>query len=215
MTFDRRFVMSHAVIATTALIATSVTVAAQGGIRGIVKDNEGVGIAGATVTAESLESPATRTTTTNRVGRFAFIGFSRGDWLFVVTAEGFEPDQAASNVRRSGRPGVVEFSLEPDVFNPPAPAVGVLAGLKTGDLLTILEEAEALFDAEDYDDAIDAYRAILELAPALTSVNLQIGHAYREKRDQDRALAAYQQALSADPDNREILMAIDTVRGDQ
>jgi len=215
MTFDRRFVMSHAVIATTALIATSVTVAAQGGIRGIVKDNEGVGIAGATVTAESLESPATRTTTTNRVGRFAFIGLSRGDWLFVVTAEGFEPDQAASNVRRSGRPGVVEFSLEPDVFNPPAPAVGVLAGLKTGDLLTILEEAEALFDAEDYDDAIDAYRAILELAPALTSINLQIGHAYREKRDQDRALAAYQQALSADPDNREILMAIDTVRGDQ
>ncbi|MEE2637752.1 MAG: carboxypeptidase-like regulatory domain-containing protein, partial [Acidobacteriota bacterium] len=98
MTLDRRFVTSHTVMAVAVLIATSVTAAAQGGIRGLVRDNDGVGIGGATVTAESLESPATRTTTTNGVGRFAFIGLSRGDWLFVVTAEGFEPDQAASNV---------------------------------------------------------------------------------------------------------------------
>ena len=59
--------------------------------------------------------------------------------------------------------------------------------------------------------AIDAYRSILERAPALTSVNLQIGHAFREKLEPDQALAAYQTALAADPGNAEVLAAIDDV----
>ena len=76
----------------------------------------------------------------------------------------------------------------------------MLAGLKSADLLSRLRGAERLLDGGDYDGAIEAYRDILNLAPALTSVNLPIGHALRAKRQPEQALAAYRGALSADSD---------------
>ena len=101
--------------------------------------------------------------------------------------------------------------MERDRFNPPAPTGGVLAGLKTAELVESLEMAEGLFDRGEYDAAIDAYRSILERAPALTSVSLQIGHAFREKQEPDQALAAYRMVLDADPSNVAARAAIDAV----
>ena len=191
------------------------TAAAQGGVRGVVRDTGGEGIPGARIIAESLETSQTRTTTTNDSGRFAFIGIARGDWLFVIHADGFREEQGYSVVRRSGEPARVEFTLEPDPFNPVAPEVGVLAGVKSVDVLARLRGAERLFDGGDYDGAIEAYGDLLELAPALTSVNLSLGHAWRAKREPERALAAYRSALAADPANREVLAAIDALGGGQ
>ena len=191
------------------------TAAAQGGVRGIVRDMDGSGIPGARVIAESLETSQTRTTTTNDSGRFAFIGLAGGDWLFVVQADGFREEQGYSAVRRSGEPAQVQFSLEFDPFNPIAPDVGVLAGVKSVDILARLRGAERLFDGGDYDGAIEAYSDILEVAPALTSVNLSIGHAWRAKREPERALSAYRSALAADPANPEVLAAISALDGGQ
>ena len=54
-----------------------------------------------------------------------------------------------------------------------------------------LDTADGLFDGGDYDSAIAAYEAVLNQVPLLTSLHLQIGHAYRAKRDYERALLAY------------------------
>ena len=75
------------------------------------------------------------------------------------------------------------------MFNPAAPSTGVLAGLKASELVESLEEADGLFDRAEYDAAIDAYQSILDRAPALTSLSLQIGHAFREKQEPEQALA--------------------------
>ncbi len=215
MTFDRRLYSLRSVFAVLLLGGMASTAAAQGGVRGVIRDAGGEGIPGARIIAESLETSQTRTTTTNNSGRFAFIGLAGGDWLFVVQADGFREQQGYSAVRRSGEPARVEFSLEPDPFNPVAPGVGVLAGVKSVDILARLRGAERLFDGGDYDGAIEAYQALLELAPAMTSVNLSIGHAWRAKREPEQALAAYRNALAADPANREALAAIDALDGGQ
>ena len=185
--------------------------AAQGRVRGLVRDDGGNGIAGATITADYLLSTGNRTATTDDAGRFSFIGLNRGQWLFVVRADGFEPAQGSVNVRRAGPPTAVQFTLEGDRFNPPAPAAGVLAGLTTRELVDSLEAANELFDDGEYDAAIDAYRSILERTPSLTSLSLQIGHAFREKLEPDQALAAYRTVLDADPSNVEAQAAIDAV----
>ena len=215
MTVYRRLYAMRSVFAVLLLGGMASTAAAQGGVRGVIRDSGGEGIPGARIIAESLETSQTRTTMTNNSGRFAFIGLAGGDWLFVVQADGFRERQGYSAVRRSGEPARVEFTLEPDPFNPVAPAVGVLAGVKSVDILARLRGAERLFDGGDYDGAIDAYQDLLELAPALTSVNLSIGHAWRAKREPERALAAYRSALAADPANREALAAIDALDGGQ
>ncbi len=184
---------------------------AQGRVRGVVRDDDGNGISAATVTAENLTSTTSRTVTTDDSGRFAFIGLSRGEWLFVIRADGFEPVQGSARVSGGDSPAQVQFTMEADRFNPPAPATGVLAGLTARELVESLEQAEELFDRREYDAAIDAYRSILERTPALTTLSLQIGHAFREKQEPDQALAAYRTVLDADPSNVEARAAIDAV----
>ena len=215
MTVDRRLFSLWLVLAVLLMGGVASTAAAQGGVRGVIRGDDGQGIPGARIIAESLETSQTRTTTTNNSGRFAFIGLAGGDWLFVAQADGFREEQAFSAVRRSGEPARVEFALDPDPFNPVAPEVGVLAGVKSADVLARLRGAERLLDGGDYDGAIEAYQDLLEMAPALTSVNLSLGHAWRAKRDPERALAAYRSALAADPANREVLAAIDALDGGQ
>ena len=55
--------------------------------------------------------------------------------------------------------------------------------------------------AQKWDEAIAAYRAIMAKAPALSVINLQIAAAYRNKKDYDNAIAAYNDLLKADPNN--------------
>ncbi len=184
---------------------------AQGRVRGVVRDDDGNGISGATVTAENLTSTTRRTVTTDDSGRFAFIGLNQGEWLFIIRADGFELVQGSARVSGGDSPIRVQFTMEADRFNPPAPATGVLAGLTARELVESLEQAEELFDSGEYDAAIDAYRSILDRSPALTTLSLQIGHASREKQEPDQALAAYRMVLDADPSNVEARAAIDAV----
>jgi hypothetical protein len=190
-----------------ALCVTS-QAAAQGRIRGMVVDRDGESIAGAVVVAEELATNGTSTATTSGSGRFSFLGLNRGEWMFVVRADGFEPTQGMAVVLASGPGTAVQFTMDRDLFNPAAPAVGVLAGLKATALLDELAEADGLFDAGDYDAAIEAYEAVLTSAPALTSVNLQIGHAHQALQQPDQAIAFYRAALAAEPANLEAAAAL-------
>ena len=59
-----------------------------------------------------------------------------------------------------------------------------------------------------YDDAIATYRAIMTKAPALSVINLQIAAAYRNKKEYDNAIAAYNDLLKADPSNDKAIVGI-------
>ena len=190
------------------VVAVTSHAAAQGRIRGLVSDRDGTPIAEAVVTAEELAADGSMTAVSDESGRFSFIGLNRGEWLFVVRSEGFKEVQAMANVRASGPGAVMRFTMDRDVFNPPAPLVGMLAGLRGRDVLEDLARADDLFDAGDYDEAIEAYSAILETVPTLSSLNLQIGHAHQAQQRPDEALAAYRAALEADPLNPEAQSAV-------
>ena len=83
---------------------------------------------------------------------------------------------------------------------PQAPA-SALGSVGVKDLQAELRSADQQFDAQQWDQAIASYKAILAKAPALSVVNLQIGAAYRNKKDYDNAIAAYNDLLKADPNS--------------
>ncbi len=62
-----------------------------------------------------------------------------------------------------------------------------------------LAAAETLMDGGRYDEAIAAYEVILGRVPALTSLNLEVGRAYRAKGDFAGAIGAYERVLEKDP----------------
>lgn len=183
-----------------ALIVSALPAAAQTGrIGGTVKDDKGQPVKGATVIAENPQAtPSSFTATTDDRGRWSIIGLRSGSWKITASAPGFSPSGGTVNVKTIGAPNPpIDITLAPGAPG----AGGALAGVDTKELQGELAKAEELLNAQQYDAAIAAYNAILEKTPALTMINLQIGRAYRLKKDYDSALGVYQKLLEAEPNN--------------
>ena len=195
----------------TSLAAAS-AVAQSTVVAGRVRTADGSALVGATVVGESMRNTSrTVDDRTNNAGRFAFIGLLPGLWRFTVEKFGYEPSEGVSYIGRTGRIEM-NFVLNVDPLRPPVPATGVLAGIPAGEIQEDLAVAHQLFDLRSFDDAIEAYEALLERVPRLTSLYLQIGHAYVEQREYERALAAYQAVPAETPAGAEAASAIEDLQ---
>lgn len=185
--------------------------AQTGYVNGIVRDRSGDGIEDALVVAFSAPWQRREETTTNGSGRFSFVGLQAGQWLFLAQRAGYSPVQAFAPVRASGLGPRVVLMMEIDPLSAPTPETGALANVHADDLHALIDAADALFDLGNYDRAIDAYEAVLERVPPLTSIHLQIGHAYREQAETERALEAYRSVPSDTPAGAEATAAIEEI----
>jgi tetratricopeptide (TPR) repeat protein len=196
------------------LAALPAPVAAQiGRVAGVVKEESGQAIKGATITAEHPDSGQTFTATTDDKGRFMMIGLRGGVWRFVAQAPGFSPGVGALSVRVGAQNPPVAFALKKSgVMN-----YGPLGGVSGKDLQNALAEADRLFSQSRWDDAIAAYKTIMERTPTLSAINLQLAEAYRQKKDYPAALSAYEALLKSDPDSERAFIGVAAIhreRGD-
>ena len=130
---------------------------------------------------------------TDDKGRFAIIGLARGEWSFTAEAPGFQAQFAELNIQRTGTPHPpLTFTLHKAVVRPPAGIEGVAAK----DLQQQLAAADALFTQQKFDERSASTGRSCRSAPSLSVVNLQIAAAYRNKKDYDKAIAAYNDLLS-------------------
>ena len=210
----RRLSVVRLVLGGLALLGMAGGAAAQTGrVGGVVKDDSGQPIKGATVLAENPSaSPRSFTATTDDKGRFSIIGLRSGEWLFTAQAPGFTPEAGRLRVTTIGTPNPpLTFNLKKGA----PPATGALGGVAAKDLQAELHAADQLYNAQQWDQAIAAYKAIVAKAPALGVVNLQIASAYRSKAEDvkkkdpkadvapiyDQAMAAYHALLSVEPNS--------------
>jgi len=170
--------------------------AAQGSrVVGVVKDESGQPIKGATLSLENPDAiPRNFTATSDDRGRFSVLGLKAGEWSIVAQAPGFLPDAARVQVRVT-TPVAPAFTLR----RAPSPPPSVLGNVGAKDLQAELKSADEQFDAQQWDQAIATYKGVLSRAPALTVIELQIGAAYRNKKDYDSAVAVYSDLLTSDP----------------
>lgn len=190
-----RSVLTAAILTGWATVAT----AQVARVVGLVKDESGQPIKGATIRADNPEAAlSTLTAATDDKGRFAIIGLARGGWTFTAEAPGYRPQFAELNIQRISSPNPpLAFTLQKAAVRPPAGVEGITAK----DLQQQLAAAEALFSGQKFEDAIEIYRSILSGAPSLAVVNLQIAAAYRHLKEYDKAAAAYHDLLKSEPDN--------------
>jgi tetratricopeptide (TPR) repeat protein len=166
-----------------------------GRISGIVTDETGEPIRGATIRASSQQSSAASlTAVSDEKGQFYFLVQRSGQWDFVVEAPGFAPTGGSSRVRLTSTQPAIRVILE----RREAPELaGSLAGVNPREVSTRLAAADDLLAAGHLDEAIAAYRKIRAETPALTAVSLQLGNAYLQKKDYDRAEAEFQDVLKS------------------
>jgi Flp pilus assembly protein TadD len=198
---------SPSLLALAALFTTILAgdAAAQAGrVGGIVKDEKGEAIKGATITVDNQSIGSSFTATTDEKGRFSIIGLRAGQWRFIAQARGFAAEGGEMAVRSGSPNPPVMFTMRRT-----GPAwTGAMAGIAAKDLQAELTAADSLFNEKRWDEAVAAYRVIMARAPALSVINLQIAAAYRSKRDYDAAIAAYNALLGIDPNNEKAAVGI-------
>ena len=203
-----RLYLLKGVLAALFIVAVAGSVAAQTGrVGGVVKDEAGNSIKGATVTAENpAASPSSFTATTDDKGRFSIIGMKSGGWSFSAAAPSFGPETGKMNVSTIGAPNPpLTFTMKKG--GGPA-ASGVLGGMAAKDLQADLAIGDNFYNASKFDEAIASYRQVMARAPALSVINLQIAAAYRNKKEYDNAIAAYNELLKVDPTNAKAIVGL-------
>ncbi len=192
-----------------AFVASAGAQVGLGRISGVVKDDTGVPIRGALVTAHNPDAaPTTFTTTTDEKGRFAILGLRRGVWTIAAKAPGYEPQEFTGPIQPQRTIPPIEFILRP---TPQPGSRGALAGVDVARLQQRLQEADALVAAEKLDAAVALYEKIVREVPALTSVYGEIGDLYVRLHRPEAALGAYEKQLGADPDDDEAKLAVSRV----
>jgi predicted negative regulator of RcsB-dependent stress response len=171
--------------------------AQTGRVSGVVHEEGGQPLKGATITADSPAFGQTFTATTDDKGRFQMIGLRNGEWRFIAQAPGHSPEGGMLNVRTGAPNPPITFELK----HSGVAYFGALGGVMSKDLQGELAAADALYNQKKWDEAIAAYRAVLSRVPVLSEINLQIGAAYRNKKEYDAAMTAYGELLRVEPSN--------------
>jgi len=200
----QRLIITRAAFVGFLVAALASPAVAQGRVGGVVRDDGGQPLKGATVTADNPNVGQSFTATTDDRGRFTMLGLRSGVWNFIAQAPGYAPEGGQMTVRSGSPNQPITFSLRrtgPGTF-------GALSGITGRELQADLAAADALFNQQKWDEAIDAYRRIISRAPPLSAINLQIAAAHRNKKDYDAAIAAYNELLKADATNEKARLGI-------
>ncbi len=176
-----------------------------GRILGIVLDENGRPLRGASIVAKTLDAVSTSVTVeSDKNGRFAFFSVRDGTWTVAAQKPGYSSVSSVLQVRQGlGVGPPVRLTLR----NVPA-TISTLGAATAEDLQSALASANELYARQRWDEAIAAYQSILALAPALSTINLQIAAAYRNKGDYDAAIASYGDMLKTDPNNSKAKVGI-------
>jgi tetratricopeptide (TPR) repeat protein len=195
----------HVVVAAalTALFATTAS-AQVGRVSGLVKDDSGSAIKGATVTAENPNiGPTTYTATTDDRGRFTIIGLRAGQWrkngplptapLGNVTARDLQAQLTAAEALYTQQKWDEAIAAYKAIVAK-TPALSVVN----------LQIASAYRNKKDYDNAVAAYEAVLAADPASDKARVGIAAINVERGDSAKAEATLLQAVEKEAAGRDV-----------
>lgn len=200
-------------------LAGSAAAQGQGRVSGQVVDENGNPLAGVRITARNpAANPPEFVTETERDGRWAILGLVSGQWMFLAectgacgdtngSARGYSPSQGPSRITQTRNPPV-DFELL-RIRHPLAQMLGddAVAGIDLDAIDAQTTAADNAFNSGNYQDSIGGYEAVLAQLPALTNLHFNIGNAYSQMQDHDAAVAAFDRALAADPQNEDVQIA--------
>jgi tetratricopeptide (TPR) repeat protein len=182
-------------------LALAVPALAQstGMIKGVVKDPQGQPVDGAKVSIDMTEGVSRHfETKTNKKGEFIQIGLQGGPYKVVA-----EKDKLASNtaeVRVSiSRPAEANLVLGAGT----SATATKEAAAKNAELKKVFEEGVAASRAGNHDEAIAKFTASAALNATCYDCYYNIAFSESQKKDYDKAEAAYKKAIEIKPDYAE------------
>ena len=177
----------------------------RGRLAGEVKTEDGTPLPGASVKLFRPKFEDGTTLTTDKKGRWAYLGLTGGPWNIDISAEGYVPRQLSVSVSEARRTPPIKVTLE--VYVPPGPPPEVKEAIEKGD---------AAYEAGRYSEAREHYEKLLVLTPELgKDLHMQLARCYKQEGNYEKELEQLQAVVDLDPDNMEVrtLMALEAFEG--
>jgi Flp pilus assembly protein TadD len=190
-----RIVVVTAVASVAALAAQPVY--AQGGMaRGIVRDDGGQPVEGATVVIEPVGSSGRRyEIKTNRSGEYFQIGLTSGGYTVSATKDTVKAQPLSITVRM-GQTATADFVLPLNATAAAAAAKGRSAELKR-----LFDEGVAATTAGRHDEAIAKFNEGLAISPDCFDCYNRIAYVHIQRKQYAEAETAYKKSVEVRPDN--------------
>lgn len=169
----------------------------QGKVIGYVYDEAGSPLEGVKVKLFSLRGQSGFETETDAKGRWKAFYIRGGKWNIDFEKAGYEPHKISAELK--------EFDKNPDIEIKLKKIEGLVI---TNELKSELREGNSLFDEKKYEEAIEAYKKILEVFPDAYIVNQNVGNCYFQMEKYGLAEEYYKKVLEKDPQNQEIVVLI-------
>ena len=184
--------MSHGPIAFLVILSLALALPTQddlgrGRISGDVVDENGAKVMGALVVVESPRSSTRLETKTDKKGHFAVGGLGTGNWRVTVSKEGHLTVATEVQVSQIKANPPVDLTLKKAAGSGASPSAEIGGSL--------LDSGNVLLKEGRYDEALAAFEEFAAKFPDIYAVRLNIGSAYMEKGDLDRAAAEFQAVL--------------------
>jgi tetratricopeptide (TPR) repeat protein len=164
-------------------------------LEGRVLAPDGTPLAGATVKLDNPGRGGGPTITTDKKGKWAYLGLVAGTWNIDVGADGYATKKVSIDLAgESVRINPIEVRLERAGPPPTAPEV-----------LEAVKKADEAYKAGRFGEAQAEYEKILALRPDLaTTIHQQMGFSLIQLKKYPEALEHLQKVLDADPSSTQI-----------
>ncbi len=152
----------------------------RGRANGRVTDQNNKPIAGATITLHLPGRPdaGPKPFTTNKKGRWSYLGLTGGTWAVVIQAEGYKDSTGTFEVDEFNPSKPVDIQLEKNPFD-------------------LVKQGQDLIDQGSYDEARAKFEAAMPAMDPHQKAQVQalIGTTFYQQKDFDQARIAYEKAL--------------------
>ncbi|MFZ2052614.1 MAG: tetratricopeptide repeat protein [Candidatus Aminicenantales bacterium] len=169
----------------------------QGRIAGLVTDQDGKPLPGVKVKLFSLKGQSGFEMETDQDGEWKANYIRGGTWNLDFEKPGYMPKKLSAEIKEFDRNKPIELRMEK--------MEGLLI---TEELKAALNEGNALYEAQRYEDAIAAYKAIIEANPEVYVIYKNIGNCYFQLQKYGQAEEYYRKVLDKDPQNADALLLI-------
>jgi tetratricopeptide (TPR) repeat protein len=169
----------------------------KGRVKGLVTDQEGNPLEGVTVKLYCERGASGFEVTTDDQGEWRANYIRGGPYDIDFEKSGYMPKKINVNISEFGKNPDIELTLQK------------IEGLVvTDELKEELKKGNDLFDQEKYEEAIQAYQAILEKAPETYILYRNIGNCYFQMEKYEKAEEFYLKVLENEPDDTESILGI-------
>jgi len=178
-------------------VCVSITLAAQQGrgkgrVKGTCVDEAGNPVEGVQITAQHLKFNTTFEGKSDKNGNWAVAGMGTGYFRFTATMEGYGTTYHEIPVSQFSKNNpAIDFTLKKIDLSP----MTNMFAIEDDAALALFEEGYRLFEEEKYEESVAKFQEFLELNPSIVQVNLNIGNGYRQMKEYDKAIAAFQVLL--------------------